>query len=140
MSSQQLSANVRDGFMPHFTSGYLDRYGPTSEFVRAVADHLTLNLASIIERSGRFVDPGDVARLSDDEAVAVLRALMKNVDSLKREIFREALGSAPLNTGAVVVDAALGQGSFANWLKAFQARDFELCSQISRSGGANVVA
>jgi hypothetical protein len=70
MASSRLKANVGDGFLPHFTPGYLDRYGPTSEFVRAVSDHFTLNLAAIMERSGDLVNPDDVARFADDKALA----------------------------------------------------------------------
>ena len=100
MGSRNLKVNVRDGFLPHFTPGYLDRYGPTSELVYAVADHYTLNLASIMKRSGERIEPCDIARHADDTAIAALRELIQGVEAAKKSFFQEAHGAAPLGSKA----------------------------------------
>jgi hypothetical protein len=130
MASSRLSVNVRDGFLPHFTPGYLDRYGPTSEFVRAVSDHLTLNLAATMDRAGTLVNPLDVARFTDDKAVEVVRGLLRVDERLKRTIFQEAFGTVLLGAVASSVDSALGEGAFGGWLVAFQAREHDRCAEI----------
>jgi hypothetical protein len=140
MASSRLKVNVGDGFLPHFTPGYLDRYGPSSEFVRAVSDHLTLNLAAIMDRAGDLVDPHNVARFSDDKTVEVLRELIATVERMKRTLFQEAFGTAPLGATASVVDEVLGEGTFTVWLAAFQAREHQRCREISQSKGAHAVA
>ena len=130
MASSRLSVNVRDGFLPHFTPGYLDRYGPTSELVRAVSDHLTLNLAATMDRAGTLVSPLDVARFTDDKAVEVVREMLKVEERLKRTVFQEAFGTAPLGSMASSVDSVLGEGAFSSWLVAFQAREHHRCAEI----------
>jgi hypothetical protein len=132
MASGRFSVNVRDGFLPHFTPGYLDRYGPNSEFVRAVSDHLTLKLAIIMDRAGAIADLHDVVRISDDKAVRVLRDLIEKVDTASDPLFREALGTAPLGSFALEVDTMLGRGIFDAWLLAFQAREHMQCGEIIR--------
>ncbi|HWL61307.1 MAG TPA: hypothetical protein VNQ32_00775 [Steroidobacteraceae bacterium] len=140
MSSARLSINPREGFLPHFTAGYLDRYGPKSEFARALADHFTRNFVGVMRSAGEFVDPESVARVSDDEAVKSLRQLIQVSENAWLAFYREALGTLPLGSTETTVDAVLGEGAFAEWLKAFQDRRHVDCAEIVRSRGAYVVA
>jgi len=140
MASKRLRIDPSEGFLPHFAPGFLDRYGPTSEFVRAVADHFTLRFVGIVESSGEYVDPKRVARHTDDVAVATLRDLLELTDKSWLDFYREALGTLPLGSAATNVDAAIGDAVFSTWLDAFQNREHQNCEEIIRSRDPRVVA
>jgi hypothetical protein len=140
MASTRLNITPGEGFLPHFTVGFLDRYGPTSEFVRAVADHFTLRFVGIVESSGEYVDPTTIARHSDEVSIAALRELLDLTDKSWLTFYREALGTLPLGASSANVDAALGVEAFSNWLVAFQAREHKRCSEIIRAQRSRVVA
>lgn len=122
-----MDVNVGDGFLPHFATAFVDRYGRHSEFVRAVSDLFTLALAQLLERAGRLDDPADVALFSDERTVAALRELIRVVETMRQPLFQEALGTSPIGTMASVVEESLGEGVFTAWLQSFEARDFEAC-------------
>ncbi len=128
MASNRISVNVGEGFLPHFSPMFLDRYGPA--FVHATSDHFTLRLAEVMDRAGDLVNATDIARFSDDESVALLRALMNCLGDRKKELLSEACGTAPAGTIARVATECLGDGAFDAWLHAFRSRDGVRCAAI----------
>ena len=127
-ASNRISVNVGEGFLPHFSPVFLDRYGPA--FVHAASDHFTLRLAEVMNRAGELVNPSDIARFSDDESVALLRGLMDSLGGSKKQVLSEACGTAPSGTIARVVTDCLGDGVFDAWLTAFRSRDSDQCGAI----------
>ena len=130
MSEQRVTMNVAEGFLPHFAPAYLSHYGATSEFVRAVSDLFTLAVAKMLEQAGQLPNPSDVAQFSDDQALQVLRELVRAVETVREPLLQEAHGVAPLGAAAAAVDASLGEGIFRGWLAAFQARDHRRCAEV----------
>jgi hypothetical protein len=130
MDNERVIVNVSDAFLTRFVSQFTAHYGDNSEFVRAAADSYTLALAAMLEDTGRLNDPGSVARVSDEEAVSGLRELMALVPELKKSLFQEALGSAPVGSSGELVDSRLGPGVFRRWVSAFELRNHSACSQI----------
>ena len=136
MASNRISVNVGTGFLPHFSPVFLDRYGPA--FVHAASDHFTLRLAEVMDRAGELVNASDIARFSDDESVALLRAFMSCLGEQKIKVLSEACGTAPVGTIARVAAECLGEGVFDSWLDAFRSHDGDRCEAILK--GANAVA
>ena len=130
-ASNRIKVNVGEGFLPHFSPVFLDRYGPA--FVHAASDHFTLRLAEVMDRAGDLVNASDIARFSDDESVALLRGLMDSLGENKKEGLSEACGTAPVGTIARVATECLGDGVFEAWLDAFRSRDGDRCGAILKA-------
>lgn len=134
MASSRLNVNVGDGFLPHFSPAFLDRYGPS--FVHAASDHLTLRLAEIMDRAGELVNATDIALFSDDESVKQLRELLGMLEDGTKKLLSESCGSAPIGSFGKAVSERFGEGVFDRWLHAFRSGDFASCeSLIGTSNG-----
>jgi hypothetical protein len=88
-----------------------------------------------MDRAGDLVNASDIARFSDDESVALLRALLDSLGEQKKQVLSEARGTAPVGTIARVAAACLGDGVFDAWLDAFRSRDCDRCAAILKEVG-----
>ena len=117
------TVNPDEGFLPLLSDEFKATYGTDSFFVRATADLFTTALASLMERAGRLPRPDTVAILGEEQAREALRMLVDATDT-KEALLEEALGLTAPGTLRQAVDAVLGVGAFAHWLRAFQSGDF----------------
>ena len=90
-----------------------------------------------MDRSGDLVNPSDIARFSDDEAVSLLRELLRKLGEHHKVVLSEACGSAPGGSIPQVVTERLGEGVFSAWLEAFRSRDGNRCAAILEAASAD---
>ena len=120
-----VSVNVDEGFLRHFCSGFLDAYGPSSLFSRALSDRFTLAMANIMDRNSLLENPDSISRLGPLEAVDTLDHLLKNIEGAPEIIWREAMGQLRIGSFQTLADRSFGVGFFSGWLEAFQSGDYK---------------
>jgi hypothetical protein len=132
VDEEGVPVSVSDGFLKSFAASFLSAFGAGSLFVRTVSDLFTLALARMLIEKGRLEESDPIALFSDEEALDVLKALMRTHPSLKVPFLQEPLGGVAAGAIEESFEAVFGASTFRPWLAAFEGRAFDSCRAISR--------
>ena len=124
-----IKISTEEGYRPHFSREFEQRYGPDSLFVLGVADCLTKRHMRIVTRAEQIVPEVEPLRLGPAAAREAIERLVSALSA--RDVEKPVVRLLQIATGraspAVLesdIDAALGFGTFARWLAALEHRDY----------------
>ena len=106
----------------------MKHYGKQSLFVHALSDLHTLKIARMMQDNCQLEDFSTVKRYVDEQALEAIRALSSCCTSVRKALFQEPLGTAPVGAIESSIDSEYGVGVFSAWLQAFEERDFAKCA------------
>ena len=124
-----LKISTEEGYRPHFSKEFDQRYGPDSVFVLGVADCLTQRHVRIVSRAEGIAPELEALRLGPlgaREAIEDL-ALALSHRGIEKPIVRLlqiATGRAEPDLLEADIDSAFGVGAFAHWLTALENRNY----------------
>jgi hypothetical protein len=129
MQPALIKISAEEGYRPHFSRDFVQRYGYDSLFVLGVADCLTKRHMRIVTRAEQVVPEIEALRLGPAGACEAVENLMsalidRSVEKPVVRLLQVATGRASPVALESDVDAALGFGTFAHWLAALGHRDY----------------
>ena len=127
---QYIPINLKEGYWPHFKTGFFARYGVDSLFVRSVADCLTDRHVWVLIKAGRISPNTKPLQIGSKEALKALEFLLERMKTdgaveQVRHILRESMGVREPIVLEAEVDGLYGHGVFAHWLSLFEQRKFD---------------
>jgi hypothetical protein len=124
-----INVNIDEGFLIHWCTHFMEYYGNESLFVHALSDFHTLKIAHMLHDRGQINDFSTVKLYVDEEPLEAIRHLSRISQAVRKPLFQEPLGSAPIGAIECSVNSEFGEGAFSCWLNAFENREFEKCKE-----------
>ena len=130
-----LKISTEEGYRPHFSEEFEQRYGPNSVFVLGVADCLTQRHVRIVSRAELITPELEALRLGPPgarEAVEYLASALSNRDIEKPivRLLQIATSRAKPALLEADIDAALGVETFTRWLTALEHRNYSAARAV----------
>ena len=124
-----IKISAEEGYRPHFSPDFVQRYGSDSLFVLGVADCLTRRHMRIVTRAEQVSPEIEALRLGPAGACEAVESLVSALSDRSFEkpvvrLLQIATGRATPAALESDIDAALGFGTFARWLAALEHRDY----------------
>lgn len=124
-----------EGYLPHFTSTFLDLYGEHSVFVTAAADCLSERHTDALIRAGRLPEDSKGLRRGSQEALDALIALMRaarvrGAEKLVVLLMQSAMGHRDADAFAAMVDDTFAKDIFERWREAIDRGDFSSATAL----------
>lgn len=132
-----IKINVDDGFLPRFSKGFLEYYGPESVFIFAVSDLFTRAVARMLDASGQLRSWDSVAFFGTDEAMEALSQFVTMIPMGKETLLKEVGGDIEPGSFVSLASESIGVQNFRSWFKAFQLSKFSEASKIMTAAKGN---
>jgi len=116
-----------------FDPEFVNKYGQDSLFVITLADLWTMAMFRLLKANNLLKTDKQAIQLSNQEYQEPLYRITHSSAILKKAIFQEPFGFVKIGSIKQAFGQIFGQDSFAKWLEAFESKNFNLCSSITKS-------
>jgi hypothetical protein len=129
-----ISIDPDEGFGPHMSEAFLDRYGTDSVFVTATVDCLTWRFIRLLVNGGNLSSDFEPLQYGCPEMREALEALLevlavRGLETPFLVLMQSAAGRKPPQAFEDAATALLGAPLFADWLRLLEQENYAAAAQ-----------